>query len=124
MLAVALEDHDAEIGFVAELIHRREHAVDEPGVIGIVHLGTVQRDGCDAARVEIPQNRIGSHSAAPLFGIFVMPDNRPGSQPLSPPPTIGGRTAASCLPCRRTRSALGQSPRTRPFARRSTSYRQ
>ena len=54
MLAVALQDHDAEMRFLAQFIHRRQHAVDEAGVIGVVHLGAIERDGCDAALIEIP----------------------------------------------------------------------
>jgi hypothetical protein len=69
MLAVALEDDDAEVRLLAELIHCRQHAVDEACVIGIVHLGTIQRDRRDTAPVEIPQNRIGSHRR-PLCSAF------------------------------------------------------
>jgi hypothetical protein len=61
MLAIAPEDDDAEVRLPAEIIHRREHTVDQAGVIGVVHLGTVQRHGRDPARIEIPQNRTGSH---------------------------------------------------------------
>ncbi len=39
---------------LAEIIHRREHAIDEAGIIGVVHLGAVQRDRGDAALIEVP----------------------------------------------------------------------
>ena len=39
--------------------NRREQAVDQAAVIGVVHFGTVERDGGDPARVEGPQNGIG-----------------------------------------------------------------
>ena len=39
----------------AEVIDRRQHALDQVAVIGVVDLGAVQRDGCDATPIERPQ---------------------------------------------------------------------
>src|SRR5664279_96957 len=61
MLAVALEHHDAKRRFLAEIIHRREHAPDQTRIIGVVDLRAVQRDGGDPALVEVPQDRNGGH---------------------------------------------------------------
>src|SRR5262249_5649812 len=58
MPAIALEHHDAQRRLPAELVHRSENAVDQTGVIGVVDLRTVERNGCDPARVEVPQDGI------------------------------------------------------------------
>ena len=54
MLAVALQHHDAKLRFLAEFVHRRQHAIDQGAIIGVVDLRAVQRDGRDPARVEDP----------------------------------------------------------------------
>jgi len=61
MLAVAPEHDDPQARFPAEIVHGREHAGDQLAIIGVVDLRPVQRDGRDAARVEAPQDRVGSH---------------------------------------------------------------
>jgi hypothetical protein len=66
MPAIGLENHDAKAWLVAELIHRRKHTADETPIIGVVHFRAVQRHRRDTALIEIPQNRIGSHSAIPF----------------------------------------------------------
>jgi len=39
-------------------IHGREDAMDQAGIIGVVDLRAGERDGCDPARIEVPQNGI------------------------------------------------------------------
>jgi hypothetical protein len=46
---------------LAEFSHRREHAMDESGIIGVIHLGAIERHRRDAALIEAPQDWIGGH---------------------------------------------------------------
>jgi hypothetical protein len=61
MPAIALKDHDAKLRLLAQFIDGREHALNEAGIVGVVNLRAIQRDGCDPAFVELPQDWIGRH---------------------------------------------------------------
>ena len=45
----------------AKVVYRRQHALDQRAVIGVVDLRPVERDGGDPAVVEIPQDWVGGH---------------------------------------------------------------
>src|SRR5258707_13791827 len=55
MLAITVEDDHAQVLVRGERIERGEQAVDHRAVVGVVHLGPVERDGCDPARVDAPE---------------------------------------------------------------------
>ena len=57
VLAVALEHDGAQTFRLPQRIERGEQALDQLAVIGVVHLGPVERDGRDAARVDVPEHR-------------------------------------------------------------------
>jgi hypothetical protein len=61
VLAIAFQDNDAKQRLAAQFIHRREHALNEAGIIGVVDLRAVQRDRRNPSFVEVPQNWIGRH---------------------------------------------------------------
>ncbi len=61
MLAIALQDDDAEVGLAAEFVHGLQHAANQARIVGIVDLRAVQRDRRDAAFIEVPQHWIGGH---------------------------------------------------------------
>src|SRR4051794_12107266 len=68
MLAVAFEHDHAQTLRAAERIERGEQPVDHGALIGVVHFGPVQRHGCDATRVNVPDNRtiwVASHFGDP-----------------------------------------------------------
>jgi len=81
MLAVASQDDDAQRRLFAERIHRRQHAADETAIIGIVDLRTVQREVCDPSFVEVPQDRVFGHRAAPSLA---SPKRQVGTMPRHP----------------------------------------
>jgi len=60
MPAIALQHDDAQ-RLVGQIVHRREHALDQRAVIGVVDLRAVQRDGRDPACIEVPENGTGRH---------------------------------------------------------------
>src|SRR5882672_324416 len=81
MLAVALEHDRAQTLRAAQRIERREQPVDHRAVIGVVHLGPVERNGRDAARVHVPENRaleVRRHELS-----RVIPDRAEGASPES-----------------------------------------
>jgi hypothetical protein len=61
VLAIAFQDDDAKLSFLAEFIHCRQHAMNEARIIGIVNFRSIQRDRGDAALIEVPQHWIGGH---------------------------------------------------------------
>ena len=60
MPASALEHDDAQ-RFCAEIVNRRQHALDQRAVIGVVDLRPVERDGGNPSVIEIPQHWVGRH---------------------------------------------------------------
>src|SRR5947209_16902446 len=81
MLAVALEHDRAQAFRAAERIERRVERVDHRAVIGVVHLRPVERDSCDAARVDVPQHRAAGFRGHDLSR--VIPDRAEGASPES-----------------------------------------
>ena len=59
--AVAPQHDHAQPGACAERIHGRQQALDHVAVVGVVHLGTVERDGGDATLIEAVQYGGAAH---------------------------------------------------------------
>jgi len=66
--AIALQ-HDNAQRFASEIVHRREHALDQRTVIGVVDLRPVQRDGGDPALIKIPQDWVGRHGRSSAYSV-------------------------------------------------------
>ncbi len=59
--AVAPEQHDAQLRAGAKLVHGREQALDHVAVVGVADLRPVERDGGDAARVDVVEDGSAGH---------------------------------------------------------------
>src|ERR1700720_744198 len=59
MAAVAFDHDRAQAVGAGKRVDRREQALDEIAVIGIVDLGAIENDARHPARIDAPQNRTG-----------------------------------------------------------------
>ena len=62
VLAVAPEQHHAQLGPSGERVHGRQQALDQLAVVGVAHLGPVERHGGDAALIEAVQYGCAAHA--------------------------------------------------------------
>jgi hypothetical protein len=61
MLAIAGDHDSAQHRPAAERVQGVVEPLDQRTVIGVVDLGTVERDAGDATRIEAPEDRLVSH---------------------------------------------------------------